>query len=376
MVRPRKNPPEQDKESSPRRPDAADNGGGGVVVAEAENVVLTDTTETVPLTQTGNVLDQAAAKAVDDTGVLSESDRRFLSRRNAVENALKNVESAKSELADATTQLEDIKKVVKGKEAAMEAAWMNLYRAEREDPQPEQMGLFETAANGASMDDEELQERHDEWEDSWDNDFLGQDIVVLDLPDGTNELLREHTNNIVTLGDLQDAKKDGGADGLRSIKGIGEEKERAIEDAYTRVMNEWLVKNPEPRRAEAQDPAGSDAVTDDYDFESKFPEPVNPTPNETYDTEYHREIINTAIAQTTDLRQRKAQIADQVDENGTPLTDRKRKKINDAIAETQMQLDEGYRLYGEAFGARAAERLAKYVEQQFDKSCKLKGGIE
>jgi hypothetical protein len=327
---------------------------------------------------------QAAAEETAAT-VLSESDRRFLARRNAVEAALKNIDEALADHADAIVKHEAAGKHKKATEAALEAAYNRLVRAERSEPEAEQGLLpFKGSTAPASSNGEahgDLAERQRAWDAKWE-EFLGQEIAVLGLSEGLHEKLA--TAEIATLKDLTTTKAESEGQGYTVIDGIGTANADKIDDAYEKLLQAFLAENPQPKQPETAalppEPAADDAAVQadpgSYDFVDTFPPPTHPTPNESYDSDYHRSIIKDAEDELTELRSCKECLSRNVNESGKPLTDKTRKSIETKLGEVQLQYDEGISLYAEKFGNTAADALRRHVEAAVDKQASLKGGLE
>jgi hypothetical protein len=278
---------------------------------------------------------------------------------------------------------EEAKKHLKSTEAALEAAWDRLYRAERNEPDPQQGTLFEapaeTATGSNGQADTDLEERQKAWDAKWEA-FIAQSIDVLELSDFMREKLAGE--DIATLKDLAAFKAASQGQGYTLIDGIGTEKADKIDDAYVRVMEAFLAQHPNPSQSTpaakrlAADEGVPQADPGSYDFVDTFPPPVNPTPNETYDADYHRQAIKDATDELTELRHCKDCLSRNVNEAGKPLTSSSKKTIETKIGELQMQYDEGYTMYAEKFGKIAGDALRRHVEGAVEKKASLRGGLE
>lgn len=369
----------------------------------------------------GDAYSAAARAALDATGtVLSPSDRAFLARHNAIEAAAVDVEDAEAKLAEAMEAEENAKAVRKAAEVCLEAANRQLLRAVRDEPDAEQGVLpFGEACGTLASPRTELstpqapspaadayEAAQQAWEKKWDA-FLAQPLSVLKLSDSLEEKFTTNDPAVTTLKGLTDLYKKSEGHGYTVVKGIGKGKSDVIQDAFDRVQNEFLAANPQPVKpvtvvrgeeaasgysdsvavldggevnaaqpgADATEGAVDPAPVADYDFETTFPAPLNPTANESYDLEYHRGIINEAVAQQIELRGLREQLGSNTAPNGTPLSPKKRKAAETAQGETQVQYDETFEAYANTFGRPALWRLQTYVEKQAEKKTSLKGGL-
>lgn len=324
-----------------------------------------------------SALNQAVADTAPAPGI-SESDLIFLRRRPQVQAALANVKRSKAELAAAEIVFKNAKSSKDGKEAALEAAWNVLEAAECEDA-PSSAPLFDSVSQDASApspDPDPVTETdylisQSEWDRKWET-FLDQSIDALDITDAIKDKLREHT--IGNLRELAAVHKANPIKGYQAIKGIGDGKAEKLADAYATLTTAFMAANPAPLKPESAPEAVEDAKL--VDFVSVFPYPVNPTPNETYDESYHREVMETAASELASIGKFKEQLASGKNDAGKELTPAARKKLEAKLGETQMQYDEGYSIYGDKFGKSSAEQLQKLVESKIEKQANLKGGLD
>jgi hypothetical protein len=381
-------------------PDAPlDADAGGVAVADAPAEALAtaeappEAVDAVAVEYHGG--DGADAKAIAEQlargrcvvipATLTDDERHFLSRRNAILEAAAAEAAATQELAEATLELEDVKKRVKGFETALEMARRRVLEAIRNDPaadaplfhQPKEQPAAAAAPDAADP------EAVKEWEAQWNNWLDMTPVSALGLSDSITEALASHSSPVRNLRELTALTSDQyHPEGYQQVKGIGQGKSDQIQEAYDRLMTAFLQQHPRPKPGQpTETPAAAPEATQvdpppsDYDFETTFPAPVNATDNETFDADYHKAAIGDAIAECEELQQIKSDLASGTS-NGKELTDAKRRKLETALGETQLQYDEGLSLYGTHFGAKAAERLKIYVENKLVKKASLKGGLD
>lgn len=305
--------------------------------------------------------------------------REYLERRPAVNAALQNVKAAKEELAAALTVLNDAKKAYNGKDAAMTAAWERLYEAENGPPPDAPTPLFDQAAKEAAAITPAPVLGQEEWDAKW-NEFLAQSIDLLEVSDGIKEKLRDATPEPVsTLADLVKIKTAHPVKGYCAIKGIGEKKADEIDDAFESLQTMFLEDHPNPSPGaspQAPQAENPESPRGSYDFVDTFPILINPAGNEENPDSYHKAIIETAETEREELLKLKQLLASGNDESGNALTPKKRKKLETKLGETELQYQENFSLYGEKFGARAAEALQNFIESKVEKKSSLKGGID
>lgn len=340
----------------------------------------------------GDAVGEVTATDVQDAGIqvpdphtlLPEGERRFLAKRPQIEAAYKNLLEADADLGEANILLEDAKKSVKGKEAAREAAQMALKAAVGNDPAPVQMPLF-GEGNGSShesaatpADDAEYAEKHAAWEAKWD-EFLAQPLAVLGLSETLNEKIAKHGDGIKTLKQLTKLKAESEGHGYTVIDGIGKGNADKIDDAYDKLVAEFLKANPQPAKAAAAstEPTPIDPNANiEFDFISTFPTPINPTEHEEYAESYHLQCRDESVAELTELHRLKELLSREIGENGKPLTERTKKTMETTIGELQVQHDDGFDVYAATFGRRASDALRRHVESAVSKKSNLKGGLE
>jgi hypothetical protein len=307
---------------------------------------------------------------------LTAAESLYLERRPAVLAALENVTLAKTELAQALADKEEASKRHKGKEAALELAWEALEAAERgaaaaSVPTP----LFD---NGNAAPDPLAIAA---WDQQWAK-FLAKDIDagLPDLDQGIVSTLS--AARIDTIGQLCDVKRDNPTAGYTSIDGIGEAKADAIDKAYDAALAEFLRVHPNPRPRET--PAAESPAVDpgSIDFVGVFPSPLSQDPGESFDAAYHKTVIDGAVEALHDIRRDNASIATGT-KNGKKLTDKQIEKLRSAVAETELNYNEGFAIYAEKFGKIAADKLRAHVEAQVDQDlaaapadAELRGGLE
>lgn len=318
------------------------------------------------------------------SSILDDASREFLKRRPAVQAAVASVEKAEQELSAAMVDHDKAKTALKGKEAALEAAFHLLKDAVKgEDAANKPLPLLDQAppANTSTTKEGDSTAANDsqvEWEKKW-NAFLAQSIDVLVIPEATKEALRE--GGVTTLQGLVKIKEAEPVKGYTSIKGIGEKKADKLDDAFERLQASFLDTHPNPTPAPAASPIASQADSQpfteaNYNFVDTFPQPVDPTPNERYDEDYHKSVINDCIENGRQLHECKAALAEGLNDAGKKLTDKTRKKQEQKISELQLNFDEGFVIYSEKFGERASKALRAFVDSKIEKQAALKGGLD
>ena len=308
---------------------------------------------------------------------LSTDEEEYLDRRPRVLKAAHNVHECKQELAEAELALDEAKTVVKGKEAALEAANdLLLQEVDGEEAEAVETPLFDgvkaNTATPSAVTDEE-----------WRKVELSaltfmDDGEMRPLKPTTLKVMREHEPSIVTLGDLTNWQKEKGDFWSKDIKGIGPTAAESISAACEEF---WKTHKPTETDGKPSDApvatyeAVQESAPESYDFESTFPIAINPTKNETYDAEYHRGIINDAIAAKSETMQFAEQLSSERGANGMPLSKKEKTKIQTTVGENEQQCKDNFASYSETFGERAGKALRKYIDKHATKKAALKGGV-
>ena len=330
-----------------------------------------------------------------DFAQLSDSDKAFLKKHSAIEQAFHFVQVAKEDLAVADLKLAEAKTVQKAKETALEAARNGLEIAiagssaenrplplydtvNSTEPAPAHYpALALTAAPAPAPDTNPIEAWNKKWES-----FLSQSINALDVSDAIKEKLREHSSPVTTLRSLTKLKETDPVKGYSSVKGIADGKATKLENAYDALLQAFLAENPNPDPSAAAPrpqaaPAAADGPVADtdaiVDFETIFPPAVNPTPNESYSADYHTTVIAEAVAELKEIGSLKALLAGP---ESAAMSKRQRKEYEKKLGENQLQYDQGIDIYADKFGKSAAEALERHVRARVERQSQLKGGLE
>lgn len=355
--------------------------GGGVATADA------------PQEQPGGTPEyqEGAAEAVQ--APLSDADRRYLARRNEVEKATQVVEDCTEDLAEKLVAKTSSNEAYKAAETALDIANKNLYHALKDDPDAAQGLLFDPSLAGSTATPSAPSESPDfaaakaEWDKKWEA-FQDQPIAVLGLTESLTEKLTSFHPSLSTLRALTEFKATSGGHGYTDIDGVGKGFADKIDDAYEKLLAAFMKANPQPIEnspnpaaagadgASTGESSAPDNANFDYNFETTFPKPNNPTTHEEFADSYHIEIREDAIKSCAEHRRLKECLDKGLTDSLKPLTERSRASLEKKLGDAAIKCEDVFSDYAGTFGETAANALRRYVESHIEKKSKLKGGTE
>lgn len=225
------------------------------------------------------------------------------------------------------------------------------------DPQP-RAAAAESPVSTTSA--EYAVDTHKEWDAEWQK-FLDQNLDVLEISDTVKEKIHQHYEGdkpLRTLGDLTKIKEVYPHKGYTAIKGIGEGKATQIDDAYTRLLEEWLFDHPQPKPGAVAESEG-EVEACPWDFVNTFPKPLNLEGySEKDDLEYQNDFINDLTAEVKERINVQCQISDANGEFGEgPSSD-----LTQSLTEITDRISRSYETYREIYGEQAEAAIREKIE--------------